>query len=361
MQFSLDPRDMLRLLWRRKWFVVVPAALCTIGAFSTIALLPTLYESEATLLIEQQEIPEDVVQPLVSDVIERRLEVLTRRILTKDKLLEIANRFDLYEDERDKLSNGALAGRVRSRIETEILFAPITDGQGRTSRTALAFQIRFSDHDPAVAQGVTHDLVSAYVSSNIEDRRAVAQQATGFFAEERQKLQERIASIEAEFTEFKKDNREALPEEITFKRQQLTSIEQQLRNLNGRFRSLREQQSFLETQIALTNEFEERNARFNREAPEARLQAARSELAAAEARYRSGHPDVIRLRREVTALEAVVGERSGSSALAEQEALLSAELASLRERYTTEHPDVRRMQRKLGAVQIERASCRERV
>lgn len=184
----------------------------------------------------------------------------------------------------------------------------------------------------------------------MEDRRAAAQQAAGFFADERQKLEDRIALIEADFTDFKKENREALPEDITFKRQQLSSLEQQLQNLNGRLRSLREQQSFLETQIALTDEFEEQDARFSRDAPESRLQAARSELAAAQARYRSGHPDVIRLRREVNALQAVVGERSGSSALAEQEALLSAELASLRERYTAEHPDVRRVQRELSAV-----------
>ena len=50
--------DYLAILKRRKWQLILPALLLSMVAVLAALLLPPLYRSSATILIEQQEIPD---------------------------------------------------------------------------------------------------------------------------------------------------------------------------------------------------------------------------------------------------------------------------------------------------------------
>jgi polysaccharide biosynthesis transport protein len=352
MDTSFDPRELIRIGWRRKWYFIIPAAVVFTAAIVTIFVLPPLYRSQATILIEPQEIPENVVPSLVTEQIDRRLQIITQRVLVSENLLRIADRHNLFADERDTLSRDAIAGKMRERIETDSVVTQFNDQQsGRSGQATLVFEVSFSDPDPKLAHQVTSDLVSIYLSNNAESRRTITEQTTNFLAEERTAVDRRIATIEDELTTFKTEHRELLPDEAAFKRQLLNNLEQRLRTLESDLRALRERESYLSTQLALTDEFE--SFRGGRETPESRLELLRAELASARARYSSGHPDVVRLQREVQSLQQAVGARAGSSALAEEESRLTTELSILRERYTDQHPDVERVRRALASVRQE--------
>lgn len=349
METQLELREIIKIFWMRKWYFLIPAmSIMAVFIAGTFMLTP-LYMSQATLLIERQDIPENIVPSLVTEQFDRRMEFITREVLVTENLLRIADRHNLYSDERDVLRREAVAGKMRGRIQTETLLAAINDDRtGRRSQATLGFRISFLDADPRLAQRVTNDLASAYLSTNAKSRRVVAERTTDFLAAEREALEKRIATIEDELNRFKTEHRDLLPAEAAFQRQLLNNLEQQLRGLEGDLRVLRERESYLSTQLALLDEFETPRGRGDN--PESRLELLRAELATAQARYSASHPDVARLRREVSSLERVVGTRAGSSELAEREATLNAELASLRERYTEEHPDVQRVRRELAAV-----------
>ena len=355
MDLSLHPRDLLRVLWRRKWFFVVPGTIVGVAALALAFLLPPTYRSEATILIEEQEIPDDLVPSLVTDYIDRRLDVLTRRILVTGNLMRIAENFELYPDEREIMTRTDLAERMRDDIDTSIISTEVNDPSGgRANDMTVAFEIAFEYRDPVKARRVTDELASLYLSTNLETRRTIANQTMNFFASARDQIEERIARLEENLTDFKVENREFLPEEVAFARQQLANYEQQLQTLERDLRSLRERQGFLSTQLALTEEFEPPElAGGTGTTPESQLELLRAELATARARYSANHPDVRRLEREVRSLRATVGERSGAVALRDRDSALVAELASLRERYTPEHPDVRRVERELASVRAE--------
>lgn len=319
-------------------------------ALVLIQTLPPLYRSEATILVERQEVPEDIVPSLVSDYIDHRFQVLTQQVLVTSHLVRIAERFDLYPEERGSMSRTGLADRMRSRANTEILRTDGGDPGSGSGETTLAFRVSFADNDPRKARQITDELVSAYLSGNLETRRSVAEQTEAFFASEGSEIDRRIREIEDRLTEFTTKNRELLPEEAAFKRELLSNAQAELRALDSELRSLREQESFLQTQLALTDEFEPVDRAAGAVTPESQLEVARAELATAQARYSSGHPDLVRLRQEVSSLERTVGRRGRNGALVEQESALSAELARLQDRYTAAHPDVQRVQRELIAV-----------
>jgi uncharacterized protein involved in exopolysaccharide biosynthesis len=352
MELSLHPRSILRMLWQRKWWFATPAVLVGVVVLSLVLFLPPVYRSEATILIEDQNIPENIVPSLVTEYIDRRLDTLTRRVLGTDNLLRIAEVFDLYPDERKMMTRMALANRISQNISTNQITTEVTDpDSGRTSETTVAFEIMFDYGDPQTARRVTNELVSLYMSLNQEKRREVAEETTQFLSSELAGVEDRITRLEDELADFQRENRELLPDEAAFKRQLLANTEQQLRSLDQDLRSLREREGFLTTELALTDEFVAAARSGGAAAsPEAQLEMLRAELATARARYSASHPDVVRLAREVASLESVVGERSGAVRLIDQEQTLISELASLRERYTDAHPDVQRVQNELDGV-----------
>jgi succinoglycan biosynthesis transport protein ExoP len=67
----------------------------------TVALvLPPTYTSGATILIEQQEIPQELVRSAVTSFADQRVQVISQRVMTTQNLLELIERYNLYPDIR---------------------------------------------------------------------------------------------------------------------------------------------------------------------------------------------------------------------------------------------------------------------
>ena len=93
----LTPEYFYDVIKRRFLYFVIPLALIfAIGAAITV-LLPAIYLSEGKMLIESQEIPSDLVQPTVATLADERVALLQQRIMVRDKLLAIANKYKLAE------------------------------------------------------------------------------------------------------------------------------------------------------------------------------------------------------------------------------------------------------------------------
>ncbi len=360
MDAAFHPRDLLRTGWQRRWFFLVPVAAIVGLALALALTLPPTYRSTATILIEDQEIPDNLVASLVNDYIDRRLETLTRRVLVTDNLLRVAERYQLYTVEREVMSPTQIARSMRNKIGMDVISTTVNDpATGRSGRATIAFQLSFEDRDPAKAQRVTNELVSLYLQTNLEQRRATAAGTTAFLAGERTRVEQRIAQLEEQVLEFQTRNQGLLPNDVVLAQQQIIRLEQDLRQLDREVQTLRDREAFLQTQLAMTDEFLPRDLSRG-VTPESRLEMARAELASAQARYQPNHPDVVRLEREVRSLQAVVGTRNGGSgaqALLAQRDSHQAELTALRERYTDTHPDVVRTQRQLAGIESALANA----
>lgn len=352
MDSSLDIRDMLSVVKRRKWWFIGPATAILAVAIALLVLMPPIYRSKATILIESQEVPQDLVPALVSDYIDRRLDVLTRRVLLKDNLMRLIDRYELYPNLREHLTQIEVAERMSRDIGVQVLSTEVNDPRtGNSSDMTVAFEVQFDYPNPQIARRVVDELVSLYLATNQERRRGVIEQTTTFFQNEREALEQKIDQLEDELAAFRQHNADLLPRAVEFTRVQLANVDERLQDLRSSLRSLQEREGFLQTQLALTKEYETfEDVAVPGATPESKLELARAELASARARYSATHPDVIRLEREVRSLESVVGARGGVTALVARESELAAELGQLQQRYTAEHPDVQRVQAQLASV-----------
>ena len=345
--------DYVAILRRRLWWFALPAVLIAVGALTAALTWPPTYRSTATVLIEEAEIPDGLVDVGFQGYVERRLEAITRRVLVTDNLIDIIERFDLYPEEREAMSLRGVAGIMRDAVSLRTLTTEVINpNSGSTGKVTVAFEVSFSYGEAAAAQRVTDQLVSLYLNENTRQRRERIAETTEFLAGERGRIEERIAELSQQLADFKAEHRGVLPEQTALNQQMLMRAEADLREIARQERELRDRATILEAELAqlrLTPASERGQDRAS--SPAARLESARLQLASLEASYSPSHPDVVRTRNEVAVLEQLVadepeGDASASTGgLAEERERLSVELETLRERYGPEHPDVQQAER----------------
>lgn len=358
---GLGLRDYLAILQRRKWLFAVPVVLVMAGAMLFALLQTPIYRSEATILIEDADIPEDLVSTLVGDYIEKRLEAIDRRVMVTSSLLGIIDRYGLYPEERQTLPVAVLVEEMRENIGRRMIRADVVDPRSGDERAVtVAFELSFEHPSPETAQRITNELVSLYLSQNIRQRQELATETTGFFQSERARVEQQIRDLEEQLAAFKQANAGSLPDQLPYTQQIISRAEQELRDLGREAQALREREGYLQSQLALTEPMlQSENGSYR--TPAAALLGKRAEYATLSARYGPDHPDILKLEREIASLERTTGSGGGAAdALERERSRLANELDDLRQRYGDEHPDVRQAERTLEAVETELRRARSR-
>ena len=65
-------------------------------------LMPPTYLSEGKILVELQQIPVDLVRPTVTATASERIATIQQRVMTRENLLKIADKYDMYADQREQ-------------------------------------------------------------------------------------------------------------------------------------------------------------------------------------------------------------------------------------------------------------------
>src|SRR5512140_3653085 len=94
------PTPGLDLYWRiavrRRWWILVPFVAGWAAVLAASWVIPPKYKSESMILVEQQRVPENYVTPNVTMDIGSRMNALTEQIMSRTRLLAIADKFNLY-------------------------------------------------------------------------------------------------------------------------------------------------------------------------------------------------------------------------------------------------------------------------
>src|SRR5438552_12271536 len=88
--------EYLPVLLRRRWWILLPMFLSWVLAWGTSWFLPTTYQSEALILVEQQKVPDQYVMPNITGNLQDRLQNITQQILSRTRLQATSDRFHLY-------------------------------------------------------------------------------------------------------------------------------------------------------------------------------------------------------------------------------------------------------------------------
>ena len=290
--------DVIAIVKRRKNYLIWPA----LGVFALAVVIafawPPTYRSISTILIEEQEIPREYVMTTVSSYAEQRLQTINQRIMSSTRLTEIINRFKLYEDLRQKWSMEEVTDKMRKKdIKFETISADVIDRRtGRPTAATIAFSLSYEGPNPAVVQQVANVLASLYLEENLRVREQQTEGATKFMEDERKIVEEQLAEIDKQISEFKQKNINTLPELAQYNLQIVDRIEQDIDRLNNQLKELREKETYLRSQLA--------SVPIDSSNPDKdRLRELRVKLVNLQSRFTDEYPDVKKTKAEITDLE----------------------------------------------------------
>ncbi len=346
--------DYLSILGRRKKQLIIPVILILMASALLAFGLPSIYQSKATILIEQQEIPSDLVRSTVTSYAGERIQMISQRVMTTDNLSKIINSYGLYKEERKSTSMSMLVERMRKEINLEMISADVVDPRsGRPTTATIAFTLSFNNESPRTSQKVTSELVSLFLNANLERRTKSAVETTGFLATESAKLEQKVAELETNLAAFKERNINNLPELQQLNIQLMERAERELKDVAQQVRALEERKVYLTSELAQISPNTEMISADGRRilGPKDRLKVMQSEYVTLASRYSATHPDLINMKKEIAALRKEVGVTDQAAEFRLQIKDLKTQMASMRDRYSSKHPDVKKVQRNLVKAQ----------
>lgn len=358
---TIDIKDYINIVKRRSKFLLIPFVVISILSIVLSVVLPSVYRSIATILIEEQEIPSDLVHSTVTTFADQRIQVISQRIMTRTNLADIIQKFDLYPKERKSKSEELILEKMRKKIAIEPISADVVTKSGLAAKATIAFTLAFDYKDPAISQKVANELTSLFLKENIKSRTESAQNATLFLSEESRRLRDKINETQTQLAAFKEKNLNQLPQISQLNQQELTALSSQLLNLDSQERSLHERQFYLEGELAqIDPNAMATNATGNRVFDmKDQLKVLESAYPSLQSKYSANHPDLLKAKREIDSLRKETGSNTDLNKMNAELTTKKAELALLLKQYSGKHPDVLRLQKQITALQQSMATSNE--
>lgn len=289
--------DLLEILKRRKWSIVIPAAAIFILSGVIAFVIPPTYRSTSTILVEDQEVPRDFVTTTVTGFVDQRLQTINQKIMGTTKLLEIINRFNLYADLKDKWTTEEIIEKMRKKdIKFNTISADVIDPRtGQPRPATIAFTLSYEGKNPDVAQKIASELASLYLNENLKDREKQSEGTSKFMSDEMKNVQKELADIDAKISAYKQKNINSLPELAQMNLQALDSVDREIIQMNDQLRSLKEKESYLQSELAAVP-----TDAANQD--KTRLSELRVRLVDLKSHFTDEHPDVIKAKNELAEL-----------------------------------------------------------
>jgi succinoglycan biosynthesis transport protein ExoP len=293
---AMDVSFYLSLFLRRLPYFVAIVCLSTTVAIVVALLMPREYRSMAKILVEAPQIPAELVRSTVSTSSLQQLQIIQQQITTRENLVALAAKLNLYADASPQPSGDVLVGDMQSRIMfTEL---PLGAGDGAT-----VFSVSFDAATPAMAARGANELASLILMSNQRQRTDRSGNTLQFFNDEVKRLDSELNRTEANLLKFKNENRDSLPESLDFRRQQQSSQQERLISLEREEADLRARRSMLVESYRATGQYA--NAPVSPE--QQMLQDLSRALAEQLAIFSESSPNIIALRARIAALRAKDG------------------------------------------------------
>ena len=112
---SFDLSQVWSAVRRRALPALITFIAVAAGAVITAVVWPPTYSSTGTILIEQQELPSDLVRSTVSTYASQRVQVIAQRVMTTETLMGIIQRYNLYPDLRKREPREEVIAAMRKR------------------------------------------------------------------------------------------------------------------------------------------------------------------------------------------------------------------------------------------------------
>lgn len=309
--YELTLNDYLAILKRRKFHILSVFSLVLLISVAVALLIPPVYQSVGTILVESQQIPTEMVKSSETSFADERIEVIKQRVMTRTNLIRIIEKYDLYKDSKAKLQPSEIVEKMRQDIALTLLSADKGRGAGKTT---IAFRVSFDYRYPDIAHKVTNEIVTLFLDENAKSRTERAAETNEFLMQEAERLKKELEEVENKVATYKQQYANALPEHLELHMGMIQRAESELKDVEREYKSTQEELRYQEIELEAAKAGVGAKPTLQQHAtPEGELDKVKSELVKASATYKENHPVVKSLKRKIELLEKSLATKSANT------------------------------------------------
>lgn len=293
---GLTPKDVIDMIIRRRWFIIIPFCLSMMVGIYLAVTLPKIYRAETYILVQPQKVPDNYVQSIVSADIDSRISTISQQILSRTNIEKIIEKFNLFSGpQHEGMYLEDKIGSLRKRISVEVT---------RAKRSANAFSISFEGTDPIKVMEITNTLATYFIDENLKVREAQAVGTSDFIDNERMEMRKRLEEADKNLRLYRERYMGELPEQLETNLRILDRIQIEISEKQQMLMDARSRLSVFEAQIS-EGQFVPAPNRIIQPGADGlkNLSQLKNELIDLRSKYTDQHPDIIRLKKQIADME----------------------------------------------------------
>jgi polysaccharide chain length determinant protein (PEP-CTERM system associated) len=201
--------DLLALIVRRRWWVIIPAvALCGFTVLFAM-IFPKSYASQTTILIQSRDVPDDFVKDLIGTNTDERLTLIEQTIFSRPNLLKILSEFETRLPEFRKLNDERKVAKLKKQIAINFS-AEKRNGKALPTTSIV---ISYRNQNPDLAQKITARLASLFIEQDNKNREDKVFGTAEFLETELKKVADELGKSETALKALKQRYRYEMPSE----------------------------------------------------------------------------------------------------------------------------------------------------
>ena len=288
----IDLRFYWSLLMRRLPVMLALIIICSVFGAVWAIRAPSTYSTSARLLVENPRILES--RDSGTDSASEMLQVIEQQLLTRANLIDVANKLNVF-GENSPLSVDEKIAQMRAGTR-------ITRSGGRDAATMML--VSFTSQNPRVAAAVVNEYTTLILGTNTRNRVGLAENRLAFFQQEVERLSEDLDAQNARILEFKRENGDALPENLQYRQARQSLLQERVARLESDIAMLAAQRTEM---VRLFEQTGNVPADAAPQTPEQQqLAALRAELNSVMGVYAENSPRVRALRSRIANAERAV-------------------------------------------------------
>lgn len=299
--------ELLALLIRRRMWIIGCLIIIPPLVFLAGRYWPKKYRSETTIMVDPQRVPEQYVKATVTGDISDRLQTISDEVMSRTRLLMIANRDHLYQKEREKYGDTQALAAIRKDITVEII-----KGAGGGD-LINGFKIAYIASTPELAQKVTRQIADLFIEDNIKQRDQQAEGTEQFIKNQLVQAREQLMLQDRKIREFKAAHLGELPEQETANLAMIGEYQSVAQQNSEAIDRANQQKVYLQSMLNMNGGHSAPPLAAPLTPLQQQLQTAETQLNAARQRYTDAYPDVIRLRGQIATLKAEIKNQPAGS------------------------------------------------
>jgi len=306
-EFTME--DYTTIFRRRIWVILLCAIIVFASSVLASRIIPPRYVSQTLVLVDQQQVPQDYVKPVVSGDLEQRLASMKEQILSRSRIQPIIERFNLFADPRYTMDE-----RV-ARTQKAIGIRTISSARGQMP----GFYITFTARSAHIAQQVCGEITSLFVADSLRQSELSAEGTSDFLKQQLDSAKQVLDEQDAKLAAFQQQYFGMLPDQENSNSNTLQALTTQLNSATETLSRLQQNETFLQAMIAeQTHDLQgdQPAAVVTADEREKELKDLIEQKRTLESQYTADYPDVIAISRKIADLRAQLAHPPAPAATA---------------------------------------------